>query len=231
MAASSRRRAAVCDRARRWARQPCASSAMLAASACNSSRSVAASHGSSSADGPKLQVAGCSLPLKLSATCDWGITSVGGPPHFGVGTRRDRLDLGGVEYRSAVQSESGFEIEPVYTAGCARRLGRREPSSARRASTPTPAGSTPRCTPAGRGRCGSTPASAPRASPTSATTSWSPTARPACRSPSTCRPRWATTPTRRSRTARSARSASRSTRSTTCGCCSTGSRWTRSRPR
>ena len=36
-------------------------------------------------------------------------------------------------------------------------------------------------------------------------------------SPSTCRPRWATTPTSRSRTARSARSASPSTPSTTCG--------------
>ena len=44
----------------------------------------------------------------------------------------------------------------------------------------------------------------------------SPRARPGCRSPSTCRRRWATTPTTRSPTARSARSASRSTRSTTC---------------
>ena len=47
----------------------------------------------------------------------------------------------------------------------------------------------------GRGRCGSTPASAPPRSPTSATSSWSPTAPAACRWPSTCRPRWATTPT------------------------------------
>ena len=81
-----------------------------------------------------------------------------------------------------------------------------------RASTRTPAASTRRCTPGGRGRCGSTPASAPPRSPTSATTSSSRPAPAGCPSPSTCRPRWATTPTSRSRTARSARSASRSTR-------------------
>ena len=40
-------------------------------------------------------------------------------------------------------------------------------------------------------------ASAPPRSPTSATTSWSPRAPAACRSPSTCRRRWATTPTTR----------------------------------
>ena len=55
--------------------------------------------------------------------------------------------------------------------------------------------------------------------------------RPACRAPSTCRRRWATTPTTRAPRARSARSAWRSTRSTTCACCSPTSRSTRSRRR
>ena len=50
----------------------------------------------------------------------------------------------------------------------------------------------------------------------------------ACRSPSTCRPRWATTPTTRRPRARSAGSASRSARSPTWRCCSTGSRSARS---
>jgi methylmalonyl-CoA mutase N-terminal domain/subunit len=46
----------------------------------------------------------------------WGVTNVGWAPAFGVGTGRDRLDLGAVEYRSCVESETGFEIEPVYSA-------------------------------------------------------------------------------------------------------------------
>ena len=49
--------------------------------------------------------------------------------------------------------------------------------------------------------------------------------------PSTCRPRWATTPTRRWRGARSARSAWRSRASRTWASCSTASRSTGSRPR
>ena len=76
-----------------------------------------------------------------------------------------------------------------------RRLRPGGSSSASRGSSPTPAASTRPCTPGGRGRCGSTPASAPPRSPTSATTSSSPTAPAGCPSPSTCRPRWATTPT------------------------------------
>ena len=61
------------------------------------------------------------------------------------------------------------------------------------------------CTRAGRGPCASTPASAPPSSRTRATSSCSPPARRACRWPSTCRRRWATTRTTRSRTARWAR--------------------------
>ena len=67
----------------------------------------------------------------------------------------------------------------------------------------------------GCGRCGSTPASARPPRRTSATASCSSRGRPACRWPSTCPRRWATTPTRRSRRARSARSACRSHRSRT----------------
>ena len=55
-----------------------------------------------------------------------------------------------------------------------------------------------------------------RRRPTRSTAATSPRARPACRSPSTCRPRPATTPTRRSPAARSARSASRSRTSARC---------------
>ena len=53
----------------------------------------------------------------------------------------------------------------------------------------------------------------------------------ACRSPSTCRPRWATTPMRPRRRARSAGSASRSRASPTWRSCSTACRWARSAPR
>ena len=120
---------------------------------------------------------------------------------------------------------------PPLRPGVAGRLGRRR-AAGRAGGVPVhPRGLPARCTPGGRGRCASTPASAPPWSPTPATGSCSPPARPGCRSPSTCRPRWATTATTRSPAARSARSASRSTRSTTCGSCSTASRWTRSRPR
>src|SRR5207248_2939379 len=67
-----------------------------------------------------------------------------------------------------------------------------------RASAPTPTG-------AGSGPCASTRASAPPPSPTSATsTCWS-GARPVSRSPSTCPPRSATTPTIRWPAARSGR--------------------------
>ena len=58
--------------------------------------------------------------------------------------------------------------------------------------------------------------------PTSASSSCSAPARPACRAPSTCPPRWATTPTTPAPRARSARSAWPSTRSRTCSCCSHG---------
>ena len=77
----------------------------------------------------------------------------------------------------------------------------------------TRAASIPTCIATGCGRCASSPASAPRARPTSATSSCSRKARRGSRSRSTCRPSWATTPTRRKRAARSASAASRSTRS------------------
>ena len=54
----------------------------------------------------------------------------------------------------------------------------------------------------------------------------SPRGRPGSRSPSTCRPRRATTPTTSWRAARSARSACRSATRATCGRCSTASRST-----
>ena len=93
------------------------------------------------------------------------------------------------------RSESDLPIEPVYDA--AALDGFDAPTSwANRGSTPTPAASTPACTPAGRGRCASTPGSAPPGSRTRATTSSSRTAPADCRWRSTCRPRWATTPTR-----------------------------------
>ena len=63
------------------------------------------------------------------------------------------------------------------------------------ASIRSPAASSRRCTAAGSGRCASTPASRPPRRPIAGSaTSWN-RARPGCRWPSTCRPRWATTRT------------------------------------
>ena len=96
------------------------------------------------------------------------------------------------------ESESGLPDRARLRARTRSTAGTRTSGWASRATTRTPAASTRRCTPAGRGRCGSTPGSAPPRSPTSATTSWSRPAPAGCRWPSTCRPRWATTPTTRS---------------------------------
>ena len=61
------------------------------------------------------------------------------------------------------------------------------------ASSPSPGASSPRCTGAASGRCASTPASRRPPRRTSASATSSSRARRACRSPSTCPPRWATT--------------------------------------
>ena len=73
----------------------------------------------------------------------------------------------------ARQTESGLPFQPVY--GPADLEGWDPASaSASRAPTRSPAASTRRCTPAGRGRCASTPGSGPPRSPTRATSSSSP---------------------------------------------------------
>ena len=69
-------------------------------------------------------------------------------------------------------------------------------------------------------------ASPPPRSPTRSTGATSPPGRRGCRSPSTCPPTAATTPTTRGWSATSAWRGSRSTRSWTCGSSSTASRWT-----
>ena len=94
--------------------------------------------------------------------------------------------------------------------------------------SPTPGASMPACTARSCGPCASTPASAPPSRPTSASSSSSRPGRPGCRAPSTCPPRWATTPTTPGPRARSARWASPSTRWPTCVCSWLICRWTRS---
>ena len=66
-------------------------------------------------------------------------------------------------------------------------------TSASPASTRSPGASRRRCTGPASGPCASTPASPRPPRPTSASATCCPRARPACRWPSTCRPRWATT--------------------------------------
>ena len=114
-------------------------------------------------------------------------------------------------------TDSGIEIKPLYT----RRRPRRAGTPSEQLGEPGPVSLHPRHLPddvprPARGRCASTPASARPRRPTSGSSSCWPPGRPACRAPSTCRPRWATTPTTRGPRARSARSAWPSTRSTTC---------------
>ena len=87
----------------------------------------------------------------------------------------------------------------LYAADDLRGWDARRRSSAAPASTRSPAASSRRCTAAASGRCASTPASRRQPRPTSASgTCWR-RARPASRWPSTCRRRWATTPTPRPR--------------------------------
>ena len=137
--------------------------------------------------------------------------------------------------RAALDAISGHAVGPVsVTAGLRpRRTGPAIPTRdlGDPGAFPFTRGVSRRCTAAGSGPCASTPASAPprdqRALPPSARR------RPdrAVASRSICRPRWATTPTRRARSAKSAGSASRSTRSTTCTRCFAAFRSTRSRRR
>ena len=105
-----------------------------------------------------------------------------------------------------------------------RRTWTRTGTSGCRASTRSPGASRPRCTAPASGRCASTPASRRPPRPTSASATSSSRARPGCRSPSTCRPRWATTRTPPRPRGRSAGSASRSRRWPTWRPCSPGSR-------
>ena len=111
-----------------------------------------------------------------------------GTAHTGVGSLRAMAEQ--------ARSESGLPIEAGLRTGRPCRLRPGDRSWASRASSRSPGASTRRCTPAGPGRCGSTPGSAPPRSPTQRYHQLIDARhRPACRSPSTCRPRWATTPT------------------------------------
>ena len=131
------------------------------------------------------------------------------------------------ERQPSFTTSSEIEVAAALHRRGPARLGPERSSLAIPASIPTRAASSRRCIADASGRCASTPASPPPRSPTSATaTCWS-RARPASRSPSTCRRRWATTPIIRWRRARSARSASRSPASRTCARSSTASRWRR----
>ena len=99
----------------------------------------------------------------------------------------------------AVRDELGHRDRRPLHAGRHWPASTRSATSAGRASTRSPAASSRRCTAAASGRCASTPASPRPPRRTSASATSSSRARPACRWPSTCRPRWATTPTRRRR--------------------------------
>ena len=81
--------------------------------------------------------------------------------------------------RRAVHDAVGRADQAALHGGRPRRGGQAEPRSGCRASIPSRAASTRRCTAAGSGRCASSPASARRRRPTSASTTCSPTARPA----------------------------------------------------
>ncbi len=124
-------------------------------------------------------------------------------------------------------TDSGIEIKPVYTAEDLAGVDADEPLG-RPGQPPYTRGLYEQMYRSRSGRCASTPASAPPRRPTSASTTCSSRARPACRAPSTCPPRWATTPTTPGPRARSARSAWPSTRSRTWSASSTASRSTRS---
>ena len=132
---------------------------------------------------------------------------------------------------TAFETSSGIEVRDLYTAGRHRRARRGpRPGPARRVPVHPrrPADDVPqpllddapvRGLRHGRGDQPALPLP-PGAGPDRA-----------CRSPSTCRPRWATTPTPRPPRARSAGSASRSPAWPTWPCCSTACRWATSRRR
>ena len=117
-------------------------------------------------------------------------------------------------------TDSGIEIQPIYELPEAR-VDR--PNGARRARrVPLHPRRLPRMY---RGRLWTMRQYAGMGTPrrrTGASGTSSSRGRPACPSPSTCRRRWATTPTTRGPRARSARSASRSTRSRTWSGCFDG---------
>ena len=95
--------------------------------------------------------------------------------------------------RDLVRASSSATSTPPPTRPGSTRIA----TSAGRASTRSPGASSRRCTAAASGRCASTPASPPPRRRTGASATSSSRARPACRSRSTCRRRWATTRTRR----------------------------------
>ena len=149
----------------------------------------------------------------------------------GAATVRAKALGGAPERRAPFETSSGIEIRDLYTAADTRRPRRGpRPRPARRVPVHPrrPADDVPR---AGSGRCASTRASPRPRRRTAASATSSSRARPGCRSRSTCRPRWATTPTRRRPRARSAGSACRSPASPTWRSCSTACRSARSAPR
>ena len=102
---------------------------------------------------------------------------------------------------AAWDAPEGIAVKPLYTAA---DLPASTSSTPTRASRPTCAARTRRCTPPSRGRSASTPGSPRPRSRTRSTGATSPRARRACRSRSTWPPTAATTPTTRGSRATSA---------------------------
>src|SRR5665213_3247528 len=97
-------------------------------------------------------------------------------------------------------SQSSRSTDPTTSAA-----GTPRPNSARPVATPIPGASARTCTGDVCGPCASTPDSGRPRPPTNGSSSSSTPVRPGCPAPSTCPPRWATTPTTPGRRARSAR--------------------------
>ncbi len=114
---------------------------------------------------------------------------------------RDPGEGAGVRRRSAASGSprAATSRSPTSTPPTTSRRPASTPSatSACRARSRSPAASRRRCTARGSGRCASTPASRPPRRRTGGSATCSSRARRACRWRSTCRPRWATTRTRR----------------------------------